>query len=1239
MLQIKAYVDLSHYDEITTFAGVEAERVVQSYLVTGESGGIAARIIENLAAPLSTSSAIQIISGQRGTGKSHLLSFLRAIIGVKSLRTAHSDARLTSALRLLADRSPVALELNFAGNTQQAFESTLRTALSGALGKANDFNDERWSQAVATERIFEQVISALPLDAQLVLFIDNLSSRWRTTPSVIEADLKWLTLLAQQAGSLPLRAVIALDESDFESRNSELHHTRGETLMPSSPLRVPPLNAAPVHYLSPGNLHEIIAQHLLRKTPKQINELHALYQQLKGRLPHFGWPEDEFVAYYPVHPALNRLAPMIRAHSRSFSLPGFIASSAARALNRPSLSLVVLDEVFDRYEYELRKDEALAAAFAFYDELASKAVTSLPVMDRLWAKMLAKSLFLFSLTPHPVSVITLADSQLLCEEGGGENGYERAARILTHFEQTCSAAIEAEGDGFDRSYLLASARATVALEHKLAELAREIDTHDPRLAELLVTIGGQVFPDWQLGSGATEGARLPSIPYEVAWRGTLRRGELCFDGAEEAEAGLVARLALDSESEDDLLGLASERQMDLAARSGDDWRLAIVPFNCDLDLEAPSASTLALRWRGGLLYGEAALQPLKMLLALKSHAETQSYNREEVERITAELHRQIVALFTDLYLERGSLVDHRGPQPIPPACREAQTFTEFLNAALDATLTSCFPDHPRFESTLTEAHVAPLVVGLFANSTSNEQMHELAARFAAPLGLVSEVDGAYRLNIFSDQAVSQPFVHRLLTLLDKHTESSGQAIAPLKEVDRALSGAPCGLLPPARHLILGALVAGGLIELVNETTGERLAGANLHLGFPIARFNALHRVAPMDHPMEVLTAWANQLTERADLPAPATAEARRRVRAALSDWLTRWRKENLAARFEELPLELLTMSTWQAAGMSKRRFERAAAIIEAVLKEHVALEAGLSRIVDVFNLDPSVLDYARAELQLLREFLEWLPSFNAIKNYLLTAEITGVEEIDSARQQLIDALRGSRKLLEADHQHTLQAEFEAFRQRYTDFYAAAHETSVGSAAHRDLIRSFYAGPEWERFKLLMWLRIDGSKFESETEALVNLARDTRCDLPITEILQQQPHCCCSFRLNRRMHLGSLLDALKAVVSATDAYYGRTLWRHRDELLERLRARDDERLTRTVENFLAGCAEGRLDDLTPEIVVALNQCLPEPIETAVVPVLPQFGQGSYTKEELREQITQWLDSLPEQDGLRFRVERG
>jgi hypothetical protein len=261
-----------------------------------------------------------------------------------------------------------------------------------------------------------------------------------------------------------------------------------------------------------------------------------------------------------------------------------------------------------------------------------------------------------------------------------------------------------------------------------------------------------------------------------------------------------------------------------------------------------------------------------------------------------------------------------------------------------------------------------------------------------------------------------------------------------------------------------------------------------------------------------------------------------------------------------------------------------------------------------------------------------------MRNYLLAAETTGEGEIERARERLILALRELHKLLDAEQRRALTAQFEEFRKRYSDFYAAAHETSVGASARRDLIESFYASPEWEKFKLLVRLRLDGRTFERDAQALVALVQETRCELPIVEILQRQPHCCCSFRLNRRLHLGSLLDALKAVASAAATYYCHLLWLRREELRERLRAHKDSQGAEAVDSFLSACGDSRLDGLSAEVVNILNGFLPEPAVAAPLPALPCLGRGSYTKQELRETLTRWLESLPEQEGMRFRIEQ-
>jgi hypothetical protein len=277
-------------------------------------------------------------------------------------------------------------------------------------------------------------------------------------------------------------------------------------------------------------------------------------------------------------------------------------------------------------------------------------------------------------------------------------------------------------------------------------------------------------------------------------------------------------------------------------------------------------------------------------------------------------------------------------------------------------------------------------------------------------------------------------------------------------------------------------------------------------------------------------------------------------------------------------------------------------------------------------------------MRLLSAFLDHLPALTSIGDYVLAAEPTGEAQIERARQRLTLGLRESHKLLQPEARHELEAQFEDFHKRYRDFYIAAHETQVGAPAHRDLIESFYASPEWRQFKLLAQLNLDGRAFEQDAQALVSLIQETRCELPIAELLQRQPHCCCSFRLNRRLHLGSLLDALKALTTAALTYYCHALWRRRDSLGAAVRARGEEPIARATEDFLAACGDGRLDGLTPEMVSALNQCLPEPAIPLALPALPRLDGASYTKEELRQRLTEWLESLPEHDGLRFRVER-
>jgi hypothetical protein len=1226
MAQIKSYVDLESYDEMTNFAGADAERTVRSYVVTEESGRLASLLLSDLAAARGAVPAIQFVSGERGSGKSHLLAFVRALIGTRSLRSIHEQPRLQSALRELNNKTLIPVELNFPAGEQTSFEAALRASLN-SLTEGTLFNDQRWKQAVEREQVFEQTLSLLPLDAQLALFIDHLSSRWRTAPEFFEDDLKWLRLIARQTGALPLRAVIALEERDLQTRleNFDLLQDAQSVIMRSIP---------------PQMLREVIARGVVIKKPEARQKLPALYQQIKNSLPGFEWAEDAFIAYYPVHPALETLAPVIRARARNFSLPGFAAATVTRALNRPELSLVAVDELFDRYEYELRKSEATTEVFALYDRINAEALNKLSGEDRLWAKMLAKALALFLLTEERVEAQTLADSTLLFEgSNGSESGYERAARILAHFEPLISEAITLDGETAERAWLWQAAPPVAPLRERLALAAGGISADDPRLGALLITIGGHIFEDWnpaQPAESLTEpGCRPlpPAVAREIVWRGTARRGRLCLDAAE------LAFSAGHHPATDDLLDPASSADTHTNLNADDEWRLLIVPFNARLKIESTVSGPDALRWHPGVVTDESALEPLRLLLALQEHDALSEDDPAEVRLITKELHEQIRTLFARLYLERGTFVDHEGLRPMATGFQASAGFAELLRREIGASLDNFYPDHPHFESDLTGEHVLILLTGLFASSSPGSDLtRELAAKFAAPLGLVSESRGKYRLNVFNEAANLPPFIHALVTLVEIHADAEGRSDVPLSKVMRLLGVSPYGLPLAAQHLILVAFISSGVYELVDESTGKRLTKANLHLGFEPARFTTLRRVATTDYPLELLLTWSKRLTGREDLPALISPDARQTVRDALSDWLEQWREQNLRERFEEVPADLMTMTTWHAVNMSIRRYERAAVIVESIMEEALTPETGLSRILDLFGLDIVALEQARMKMQSLAGFLDWLPTFVHLRNYLLAAENTGEGRIDEEWEYLTAVLREPHELLMPESRQQLEESFEDYRAMYTAYYTAAHEASVGPRAFQEMIESFYASAEWQNFKLLTQLKLDGRAISGDARMLGELVEKTRCDLPIADILQRQPHCGCSFRLNRRLNLGSVLDAFRSLTRTATAYYSEEIWKRREELRHYLGSCPDESLIHAVNDFLNNCGEGSADGLTQKIVSFLNQHLPDLPLVAVLPEIPRFDESSFTREQLRENLNRWIDSLPAEEGLRFRVER-
>src|ERR1044071_1175636 len=133
-------------------------------------------------------------------------------------------------------------------------------------------------------------------------------------------------------------------------------------------------------------------------------------------MPGFNWSEPRFAAIYPMHPIIADVAWPVRLYVPTFAFLPFAAAAGAHAVNRPALSLVVLDELFDRTERGLRLAEPLKEPLNAYDHLARHGVSQVPIMQRLQAKLVLKGLFVLSLDGRGATARELGAAMLLYDE-------------------------------------------------------------------------------------------------------------------------------------------------------------------------------------------------------------------------------------------------------------------------------------------------------------------------------------------------------------------------------------------------------------------------------------------------------------------------------------------------------------------------------------------------------------------------------------------------------------------------------------------------------------------------------------------------------------------------------------------------------------------------------------------------------------------------------------------------------
>jgi hypothetical protein len=832
--------------ELHNFAE-DPSRALKSYLFTDATSDLFARWLDALADLSQNRGTARALAGLRGVGKSHMLAAFGALAAFPELRSTVSDTHVsTSARRLLSYRYKVA-------HVERGTRETLHEELSAVLGG----DETSWQTEPSRMLSYAAGMS----DTPLVVIIDTAFERENR---VDRDDGLLLSELARTAKIQNIFVALALDD-DIAGADGVNAALAGEFQ---------------IDYLDPEHLYRITDVHLFQKDDQSRAALHDLYTTLRTLVPGFNWSETRFASIYPMHPLIAEMSPAVRLHVPNFAFLPFASAAGAHAVNRPALSLVVLDEVFDRSERDMRRSDKLKDALAAYDHLAQHAVSQIPIMQRLQAKLLLKGLFILSL------------------DGRGATARELGAAMLLYDEQRPSAAIE-------------------------------------RIENMMSVFAG------------------------AALAGSLLKSE------DEGEP----RYRFDIEVPKDFSG-------------------------------AP---------------------------VLPSH-------------------------------------------PMPEALVETQ---------------------------------------------------------------------------------------------------------------------------PQREPLL---------------SDEELAG------------------------------WASLLTSRTLPNSLAEPEARDVVRAALAEWQRGWRAENILKKFDELPDAGLTTRIWNLASTLRKSFGKASEAVEAMLAKTISLEDGLERVALAFNNSQEQVAGSREQLAQLRRLVQELPARERAHRYLSLAEPTHVDEIESARRELLGMADNVHNLFDEASVNRFDLLWREFRTRYTDHYVNLHDGTLRDEARRTAVEELMCSDEWREFEYLSRLQIVNGRYWKEATELVELARRAECDLPARKLLDEGTTCACHFHLAMAYTLARLPQTLAEIVERGRTAHRRTLLFLNAPLaiaLDALARKDGDEETIHRARALSGMfAQGiGPDRFTPADVRLIEQALermatPPPVRLN----LPTSDYGLLTREELRARVNQWLDDLPSEPAL-------
>ncbi len=1160
--KVKDLVDVRRYEHLHDFLA-EPEKTLSGYHYTPATSELMANWLNDLCTVESGKGRAKALAGYRGVGKSHFLATLGALLAFPELRTKIEDSHVSASIHHLKRRHyPVA---HVRRGTKETFTEEFVTALTAALNL----------DAETANTDIESLIKAADESASGVPFVIIIDTAVERESRVTRDDGTLLGELAEISKNYNIFIGVALDDdiTGADGINAAIAQTYT------------------IDYLDQEHLYQIVDSHIFPKHGQALDVIKKLYQDFRLNLPSFKWSEPLFASLYPLHPSILEVAPFVRFYAADFALLGFASNAGTKIMGRPANSLISLDEVFDRVEATLRKSPDLEESFAIYDRVLEDVISEIPVMQRLRAKLILKTLFILSLDGDGATAGEIGEALLIFDPANPEKGTQEITDLIEGFVTALpEQVVRKEETGRDVRYSIRISGKD-DLNSKLEEASSQVPAD--AVEKVLRRVSSDKLKDWELGE---EEVASEATKVEFLWRGTSRSAEVVWDWDGGSNAS--------SENQSNDFDVRV-----FVSRSGRDSEI-----NSKFDISWSAAEPT-----------DEELASLKRLYVLLND---KTLREEFGEQVRAAGHSHFVTaekIWNRLFFKDGQLTSAGESLEIPALLDETDTLSGLFEQMFAPVFEAEYPDHPEFAKPIGMKQVSVLVNDLFSGARGNVgEVQEFAEIYADPLGLVTMEDGELALRSEAD-LLEVPLVKKVVSAIE---DSSKDTIA-LDEVYPKLKEKPFGLSRATQNLLLAALVAQRKVEFVTSS-GDRINHRSLDLKI------VWEDIVGVAQPSEVvfddvnLKSWAQTLLESENIEVLDAADQQKTVEA-LSEWLDKWNQRAVGERFGELSDEILNTRIWYVSTRVEKSFGAAAKTVKSIVDEIISLEEGLQRIADTFFDSKEEFKARRDDLQSLEDFISGVDKRERVWSYLAVCETTQDQSIEKFRANLLNLIDDSYQLPDASRNAELSSLWENFQGKFAEHFAIRHNAIMNSQQMKQEFEKILKSDEWWEFECLSKLPIFNDVHWNKAQNILRRFNELHCGFDVNENLKSHPFCACSFSLTRMGELAKLSHSLSQTIDLGRKSYRKTLKLVSSfviDLIEETIEKDKDASLREEADILIAALKARKRAVfTSTQLSILASAMHSISKSTSIEISYPEQDGLFTSEELRARFDVWFNDLP------------